>query len=355
MNNKKSRQQHPYYSVNKLTVPDDKVNWNIPFKEYLYERPFYIHDHVRANLDKTIGRWAEPHRPKWKDKITSPIEKGTFNAFKSGTFNDRITYINGYEQTLESAGIKFDDNNLPINPIGRTGMYGPGLLGKNGPNQTADPIFTRWAPFTLLPLKIAIYNIKNLFIFDYVDNIMIHIISILWNIFKEIILLFPHLQMIAIQRRDTEEWAIPGGMVEDGETVSDTLRNEINQEACNNMDSNNFSVEIDKILDKNNGVIIYRGYVDDPRNTDSRWIETTAVHYHCDCNLAKEIKLNSGDDAKNVMWLDMTNLVPKYRNLYANHKMMTDRAIIKFYTNYIMNNIIILISITLFIFIYLYK
>lgn len=32
----------------------------------------------------------------------------------------------------------------PINPIGRTGLIGRGVLGKWGPNHAADPIVTRW-------------------------------------------------------------------------------------------------------------------------------------------------------------------------------------------------------------------
>ena len=39
------------------------------------------------------------------------------------------------------------------------------------------------------------------------------------------------LQMVAIQRRDTKEWAIPGGMVDAGESVSVTLRREFTEEA----------------------------------------------------------------------------------------------------------------------------
>ena len=26
--------------------------------------------------------------------------------------------------------------------------------------------------------------------------------------------------------------------------------------------------------------VIYRGYVDDPRNTDNAWVETTCYHFH---------------------------------------------------------------------------
>lgn len=32
----------------------------------------------------------------------------------------------------------------PLNPKGRTGLQGRGLLGKWGPNHAADPIVTRW-------------------------------------------------------------------------------------------------------------------------------------------------------------------------------------------------------------------
>lgn len=31
-----------------------------------------------------------------------------------------------------------------MNPVGRTGIYGRGLLGRWGPNHAADPVVTRW-------------------------------------------------------------------------------------------------------------------------------------------------------------------------------------------------------------------
>ena len=71
------------------------------------------------------------------------------------------------------------ESGKPRNPRGRTGMTGRGTLGKWGPNQAANPIVTRWNPEA------------------------------------------PHeLQVIAIKRKDTGDWALPGGMVDDGETVS---------------------------------------------------------------------------------------------------------------------------------------
>lgn len=35
-------------------------------------------------------------------------------------------------------------NGYPLNPVGRTGITGRGVLGRWGPNHAADPIVTTW-------------------------------------------------------------------------------------------------------------------------------------------------------------------------------------------------------------------
>ena len=308
----KSRCQHPLYKVSRFSVLNEETSWNYDYSDYELRRTYYMHDNISNNLklDKD-----DPKRYAEGDTNQEEI--------LNQNLKNRITYINGYKQTLEEAEIKFDKNNLPKNPMGRTGMWGPGLLGKNGPNQAADPIFTRWRHITIIPLLKAIYNLfKN--IFTIIPEGIIFVL--LYDIYKASQYMLPCLEMIAIKRRDTKEWAIPGGMVEAGDTVSETLRKEINEEACNNMDPNKASLAIDEIFSKNNGKEIYRGYVDDPRNTDTRWMETTAVHFHCTSKLAKAIKLEAGDDAQKVKWLSMSDLEPRYKNLYASHKMMTDKV-----------------------------
>lgn len=47
---------------------------------------------------------------------------------------NRISYTGNY--TVE--------NRYPLNPIGRTGITGRGLLGRWGPNHAADSLVTRW-------------------------------------------------------------------------------------------------------------------------------------------------------------------------------------------------------------------
>ena len=40
-----------------------------------------------------------------------------------------------------------------------------------------------------------------------------------------------------------------------------------------------------------------QGYVDDPRNTDNAWLETTAYHFHCSRELGALLPLNKAPPA----------------------------------------------------------
>jgi ADP-ribose pyrophosphatase len=42
--------------------------------------------------------------------------------------------------------VHIDDKGRPLNPLGRTGIAGRGLLGKWGANFAADPVITRTSP-----------------------------------------------------------------------------------------------------------------------------------------------------------------------------------------------------------------
>eukprot|EP00041_Stephanoeca_diplocostata_P038514 m.1521955 g.1521955 ORF g.1521955 m.1521955 type:complete len:165 (+) comp25230_c0_seq2:91-585(+) len=54
------------------------------------------------------------------------------------------------------------------------------------------------------------------------------------------------------------------------------------------------------------GCKVYTGYMDDDRNTDNAWIETTCVNYHDSDGEAtrKTIHLQAGDDAAQVRWAE---------------------------------------------------
>ncbi|CAD5115997.1 unnamed protein product [Dimorphilus gyrociliatus] len=180
--------------------------------------------------------------------------------------------------------------NLPLNPKGKTGIVGRGILGRWGPNHAADPIVTRW-------------NLKN-------DGTKV-------------------LQFVAIKRGDNGEWAIPGGMVEPGENVSQTLIKEFCEEALGIWEEESKDISLETREEKRTeivnelkeffeetGVKIYSGYVDDPRNTDNAWVETTVFNFHeTDSKTVSKYNLRAGDDAINVKWMN----IDECQQLYASH------------------------------------
>jgi len=106
----------------------------------------------------------------------------------------------------------------PLNPMGRQGIAGRGKLGKWGPNNAADAI--------------VIANVPD-----------------------------GSRKIFLVKRKDTGDWALPGGMVDPGEPVSRTAKRELQEEGGINLDT----VEATEV---------YAGYVDEPRNTDNAWMET---------------------------------------------------------------------------------
>ena len=87
-------------------------------------------------------------------------------------------------------------------------------------------------------------------------------------------------------------------MCDPGESISLTLKGEFIEEAANSTEKNDKSKAIiDKKLEAifSKGELIYKGYVDDPRNTDNAWMETQCYNFHdWDGTLLKDFKLEAG-------------------------------------------------------------
>ena len=109
---------YPKSEIKRFPVPDKCVQWCVPYKEYAPVS--YTAPHIFSQV------WADPD-------IKAPNFKPKWGQI-DGNVN-RISFNGAYET---------DENGCPINPIGRTGLRGRGLLGRWGPNHAADPIVTRW-------------------------------------------------------------------------------------------------------------------------------------------------------------------------------------------------------------------
>lgn len=59
-------------------------------------------------------------------------------------FKPNWNSIDGVVSRVSYTGQYKIENGYPLNPIGRTGIVGRGVLGRWGPNHAADPVVTRW-------------------------------------------------------------------------------------------------------------------------------------------------------------------------------------------------------------------
>jgi ADP-ribose pyrophosphatase len=180
----------------------------------------------------------------------------------------------GFRKMMSWHGLSFDPiSGLPRNPVGRTGLCGRGLLGKWGANHAADPIITRTRKDG---------QIEGLFVI----------------------------------RADNGQMALPGGMVDDGEEMTKALKRELEEETG-------------LIINLSEARAVYRGYVDDPRNTDNAWMETVAMHVHYPHGSLMD-KFNpqpKADDVKFACWQVITPALEA--KLYADHGKLIKLALQK--------------------------
>ncbi|MER5781266.1 NUDIX domain-containing protein [Streptomyces mobaraensis] len=167
---------------------------------------------------------------------------------------------------------KLDERGWPLHPHGRTGRTGRNL-GKWGENQAADPI-------------VAAGNSEQRWV-------------------------------LLITRDDIGTEAIPGGMVDPGETAPAALVRELREETG-----------VD--LADHRPTILGRDVVADWRQTDHAWITSTSALYQ----LPARVTAIAADDALDATWwpfdsLDQldTAVTAAGRTLYAAHRPLLQRAL----------------------------
>lgn len=150
-----------------------------------------------------------------------------------------------------------------------TGMTGRGVLGKFGPNYAADPLVTR----------------------DHESG----------------------MQVLLVTRADGS-LALPGGMVEKGKSVPQTLYDEFTEEAVED------GPAVEKLFNECGQGVVYDGFVDDTRNTDNAWMETLVKHYHATPEIAAKLELCTTDKSEGILgvkWYTIKSL--KDEDMFASH------------------------------------
>ncbi|XP_057553816.1 transient receptor potential cation channel subfamily M member 2 isoform X2 [Hippopotamus amphibius kiboko] len=198
----------------------------------------------------------------------------------------RISYnvMDGCLDRRSVHGVYAVQGGLPLNPMGRTGLRGRGDLRYFGPNHTLQPVITRWKRNQ--DDAICMKSIKKM------------------------------LEVLVVRCPFSEHWALPGGSREPGETLPRKLKLVLRRE---------FWPSFENLLAQ--GMEVYKGYVDDPRNTDNAWVETVAVSVHFPDQSDAELKrlnshLHSCDTGTSVRWQLVDQRIP----LYANHKAILQKV-----------------------------
>lgn len=184
------------------------------------------------------------------------------------------TDVHDWDQRRKAALVPFelDDRGWPLHPHGRTGCTGRNL-GRWGENAAADPIVVAGRGR---------------------DR-----------------------RVLLITRDDIRVEAIPGGMVDPGETAPAALVRELREET--GVDLSDYRP-----------IILGRDVVDDWRNSDYAWVASTSALYL----LPATVTAVAADDALDATWwpfgsLDQLDaaITATGRTLYAAHRPLLQRAL----------------------------
>lgn len=121
-------------------------------------------------------------------------------------------------------------------------------------------------------------------------------------------------EVLLIQRGDSGDWALPGGMQDAGEDLGQTALRELEEETG-----------IDLIDSGIESQVVYRGLVADPRATLNAWPETQATMLVLPDNVARDLVLRAADDAEDARWYSLSVL--KELKLHGSHGLIIQHAI----------------------------
>lgn len=210
-------------------------------------------DHPGTDIPDHLRNWNTP----WPDYLPGDITPPELRLpALAGAVESWITdtaaspaQITDWNERRQNAVVPFQVSaqGWPLNPTGRTGRWGRNL-GSWGENAAADPVVVAGSG--------------------------------------------TNRRILLIQRGDIGVWALPGGMVDPGETAPAALVRELAEET---------GVDLTVRAPE---AILRRGYVADWRATDNAWVCSTAALY----TLPETLPAAAADDAVAVRWAPFSNL-----------------------------------------------
>ncbi|XP_055996761.1 transient receptor potential cation channel subfamily M member-like 2 [Ostrea edulis] len=280
---------YPGTMIQRFPVFDKFIDWEETFASYdpvLYTKPIEEYpEEVRSLIDldyiELIHKLEDVSLGQ-EDRLSILSNQTThrplWNVVASYLINDVNLEINRMSWIdKDGVPIKYalDSYNIPLNPNGRTGIRGRGKLWRWGPNHSVKVVISRWKR----------YRSKDSFIKVNDKKVM---------------------EVIVLQKSASGELTLPEGK-EYGHLslysavckkfmskVFGQKEVQINEEMSENQMVEFFQQFVEPHPGPFTGFtsgIIYKGYMDDPCNTDNAWRESEVwnIHYHVPDNLDSKI------------------------------------------------------------------
>ena len=171
---------------------------------------------------------------------------------------------------------------VPLNPSGRTGLAGRGALLRWGPNHSVASVVTRWSRGS------APSGSQRM------------------------------LEFVAVKPPNSGTWHLPGGLVEETNAEpAEAFRHTFGEQALGLKPTTPAEQRqaaeqaLQAVFDSAaHRVELYRGMVQDPRNTDNAWVEVIARHFHGNDAAFHSLPLCGDSPETQVAWLAMSDDMP---------------------------------------------
>ena len=258
-------------------VQVDERSWSVKANEYKPKE--FFHEDVEENMLLPIydlKRWAHA-------KVPTPLDlSNVLTSIMPICVNGNVRFEQVYKCCFQ------DVDGKPLNPCGRTGIAGLGKLGCWGPNHAADIIL-------MYPRK---------------DGVM---------------------AMLCIRRKDTDEVATTGGLVDpiekrDLKNLANTALRELEEEA---LKKSPLIDELKAYIEAGNIETVYGGVVDDVRNTDHAFMVTTVYAVCLTEEFAMKLPIQKENDEvvkHSVQWRTLDEILNDNKGVFASHKMFFEKA-----------------------------
>ena len=250
--------------LKRVAVPPELASWKVDFPGY---RPIKYTDQKVYDHE---GDWADSH-------------------------------IDPKKMKSYTGEISFNSEGKPLNPMGRTGIEGRGELGKYGPNLAADPVITKKTHEGGMAILLTL-------------------------------------------RAKEKKWAIPGGMVDKGESKDSFIEDaekklqgqdpvkvrqiiDGTRQVLEEMGADRTLIAALRELMEETGCVLkpeavrravakYRGFVDDPRNTDNAWMETGVWHIHIEKEEDIAFQIEHDDEGLDTQWVPLEEILDPNSEFY---------------------------------------